>query len=89
MGVSVLSTETCDAGVVLVLSVDGQFLHAKVLAVVRFPDVVDGEVAAADKLDNSDTNTELSSGASIHDAGTSPVYVVVNGLPNESIAVNV
>lgn len=50
-------------------------------------DVAVEEVAAT--VNRSDTSTELSDGASIHEPGKSPVYVVVNGLPAESVAVNV
>lgn len=82
-----------DVGVVLALSVDDQAAQANVEAAASAELDVAAElvvaVAATDTLDSSETRAELSDGASIHDAGSSPLYVVVNAFPAESVAVNV
>jgi len=82
-----------DVGVVLALSFDDQAAQANVGAAA--PVVLDVKavlvlaVAATDAVENPETRAELSDGALTHDDGSSPLYVVVNAFPAESVAVNV
>jgi len=82
-----------DIGVVLALTVNDQAAQANVEVAAPTESDVSTRlvvaVAATDTLDSSETRVELSDGASIHDAGSSPLYVVVNAFPAESVAVNV
>lgn len=86
-------SDVVDIGVALALTVDDQAAQANVDGAVSVVSDVAARlvvaVAATDALDSSETRAELSDGASIQDAGSSPLYVVVNAFPAESVAVNV